>query len=744
MHKIFIVLFLLTFSQSYSQDNWTNFTGKQKAFFYQLTRKIENMEPQVFHLFEFTDSIPYINDTLPDYSYIEKLIVSDSSKLILHKSQFARKNNGIISDVATHYAIWELDLLLHFRNSKKVKFAYLNEKMKVFEHYVLEKAPQSAVRTLNDGSYSLSPTLSQYYSPNLTIGEKIAAIKNASFTENEQLLIIRAIYYAQEKYVSIRSKEIFDILGGDADAYNNFLVAAGDGDSWSDLESILRTKYNRALPDPKALFKFETDILKDDKFKKNILKVKSNPTKEINTKANLPTKIHVDVWGYHPERQTTIVVQKGGNSYILYGSSENRYVTPDSTFESGSTYWRLIYELEHIHIAELKEMIYGKKGFDFWILDYESRIDKTLLKIKISEEKLNKMRYTPSPTPKIKKKKKKNFKKTSGISDQDNQGHPTAKPTSEAKKKNKEQSWLIHLNSQLVEEKRTLRELKVDKEKAYDLLSQYQTQLDLMMKNVGHTFVEFDKTKNGNYLFTDGTAFNYLEQDLTFQADSREQSFEIVTIAFGESVFSKTTEEVFVHYNITFPDMFNKYTLYKEVDSRTENNKITVSDSIQIMELFNELGNTKKKFIIKSIGGGIMGGETRNYYRDSIQSVIAYDKDLKQNNTVYTYNVNIDETIEMNINSYRHNMIPFQFNAEFSKYFIAARSKNSHLNEIDFYTTLLAKKRMDIWLDQLSGLAEEWLLNSNIQSTVLNKIKKAKNNNFYSITSTNKIKLPKK
>ena len=733
------ILFLTCFANA--QDNWTDFTGKQKAFFYQLSRNIENMEPQIFHLFEFSDSIPFINDTLPDYPYVEKQIVADSSKLILHKDQFGRKNNGIISDIATHYAIWELDLLLHFRNSNKPKFDYLKEKMKVFEHYVLEKAPQSAVQTLSDGSYTLSPNLIRYYAPNLTIGEKIASIKNSNFSESEQLLIIRAIYYAQEKYVAIRSKEIFLILGGQSQEYINFMIGAGDGENWSALETVFRASYSRAVPDPLSLFNFETSIVKNNKIKKNELKVNVAPSKSLHTKSNKPTKIHIDVWGYHPERQTTIVIQKGGNSYILYGNNNNRYVTPDSSFEGGSTYWRLIYELEEVHIAELKEMIYGKKGFDYWIAEYEDKIDKTLLNIKITEKKLDKLRYTPTSPPKMKKKKIK--KKNLGKSDQDNTGHPTGKLTGAAKQKNKEQSKLMHLNTQLDEQKRMLAQLKVDKEKAFDILAQYETQLELMKKNVGHTFVDFKNNKDGTYTFDDSSTFNYLEQDFTFKPDYREQSFEVITIAFGEDVFAKSIDESFVHLNVTYPNPKNKYTLYKEVDSQHKS-KISASDSIQIMELFWALGKTKIKFNIKAIGGGIVGGTSHKYYRDSTATTLVYDKDNEPKNTVYTYNVNIDKTIEMNITAYRHHMIPFQFNQKFGKYFITAKSKNPSLNEIDFYTTLLAKKRMDKWIEQLTTLANTWLVDTDIQSTVLSKLAKLKNKNYYSSTSPNKIKLPKK
>jgi hypothetical protein len=742
MKNILLLLITLLSFVGQSQSNWDEFTGKQKAFFYQLTRKVENMEPQVFHLFEFTDSIPYINDTLPDYPYVEKQIVNDSTKLKLHYSEFYRKNNGIVSDIATHYASWELDLILQFRKSTKPQFVYLKEKMKVFEHFVVEKAPQNAVKSLSNGNYELSPSVAQYFSPNLSINEKIAAIKNSSFSDNDQLLIIRAIYYAQEKYILKRSKEIFKILGGEVEDYQNFLVAAGDGDNWSDLEGDMRTKYNRALPDPKSLFKFETELKKDKKTKKDFLDVKATPIKRLSTKSDAPTKVHVDVWGYHPERQTTVVIQKGGNSYILYGNNENRYVSPDSSYELGSTYWRLINELENVHIAELKEMIYGKRGFDYWIAEYESKIESTQLQIKKSEIRLDAMRYTTTGPPKMKKNKQ--SKKSRGFSDQDNQGHPTGKLTGPAKKKNIEQKRLIALNSQLEEEKRTLKQLKIDKEKAFDVLAEYETQLDKMLKNVGHTFVEFKRLKNGNYLFTDGTTFNYLEQDLTFQEDNSPQSFEIITLAFGEKVFSTKLEESFIHYNITYPKIGSKHTLFKEIDSKNVENKISVSDSIQIIELFWALAVPKIKLNISAIGGGIANGETKNYFRDSLSSVAAYDKEKETKNTIYNYKVSIDNTIDMSITTYRHNMLPFQFNQSYGKYYSAAKLKNPSLNEIDFYTTLLSNKRIYIWLEQLTNLASIWLIDDEIQSVVLNKLKSAKVNNVYSLSSSEKIKLPKK
>ena len=130
--KYLYILLLFTSSISLSQETWDDFTGKEKAYLYHQTRRVEILKTELFHLFEFTDSIPYINDTLPDYSYVEKEIVQHPSLLKLHSAQMKRKSDGIVSDLAARYAIWELSQILQFRNSTAEEDKPLFEKLKVF------------------------------------------------------------------------------------------------------------------------------------------------------------------------------------------------------------------------------------------------------------------------------------------------------------------------------------------------------------------------------------------------------------------------------------------------------------------------------------------------------------------------------------------------------------------------------------------------------------------------------------
>ncbi|MFK8044518.1 MAG: hypothetical protein AB8B72_03415 [Crocinitomicaceae bacterium] len=589
MPRLLLLLICLTsFYYTFSQANWTELTGKQKAFFYQLTRKIENLKPEVHHLFEFIDSIPYVNDTLPDYPFIEAEIEKDSSKLICHFSEFARKNRGLLMDIGTHYATWELGLILQFKDSEKPKYQYLKPKIKAFEKLVLEHAPSAAAKMWSEDGYGLSPTVAAYYSPNLTITEKIAAMKNSGYNADEKLSLLNAIFKAQETYIKKIADETVAMLTGQIVNTNNYLIAAGDGKEWSELESIIRTKYNRPLPDPKAFFAYQIEGKRGGKSEEKVVAISQNTIVKMATNEFQNTNLHIDVWAYHPQRQTTLIIQKGGNSYVLFGNNNNRYLSADSTFGEGVTYMSLINELENIWIADLKERIYGKKGFDYLIDLYEKKIVKTRLNIKKTEVTLDKIRHEPIAPPKMKKKKKsrKQRKKGSSVSYQDNQGVPHGKMTKTGKKRKIAQHNLIGYESQLQSELSTLKQLKKDKEEAFDLLAQYEAKLDIMKKNYGYNLMSYTEDRNGFYTYADGTIFNKNTQDLIFKSSGDADYFEVILVSFGKNVMDNNYEEVFIHLNQSTPKNKDLYTLKHNSKAPHSIAPYTISDSIQIAELF--------------------------------------------------------------------------------------------------------------------------------------------------------------
>lgn len=733
MHKLITVFFLVLGSVSLGQDSWDDFSGEQKAFMYNNARRTEILKPELFHLFEFTDSIPYINDTLPNYKYVEKQIVQDPSKLVLHTDQFARKPNGLVSDLATHYAIWELDQALKFRNSDLEIHQHLLPIQKRFEKFVLEKIPQTAVQTLSNGDFVVRKAIQAYYEPGLQTSDKMAGLVNSGFNMDDQMLIINAISRAEEKYINARSYEIFQLLGGQTEDYRNYVSAAGDGSGFSSLEGGIFTPYNRTLPDDKGLFRFNvTKELKKKTYEESIAKrpkpdqyylaVEKVRSREFQTRGDKATVIHFDVYGYHPERQTTVVIQKGGSSYILYGKNEHRLISPDSTYGEGTTYWRLMWELENVYIAKLNNALYGKRGYEYWIDVYEKKIEKTLLLIKKTEYRLNKLRMKPEGKPKIKKKKFK--KKDLNTSDQDGTGHPTSALSKNDKKKNIEQNRLNHLNTLLEDQKRKLAQLKFEMEKAYFILQDYKTLLDQMQKNLGYLFMEYEQEKQ-IFTFNDGATFNYATQDFTFPANGKKEAYRIIHIAFGEKVFSDKIEESFIHMNLTSLDPKEKYTHEKLVGLTEQKAEMTLSDSIQIMEMFQLILQKDFDLDMKLYAGGILGKDGKRYFRDSTLVAVPFNKDNEENTEVQKYRIDWDQKIHLSVEVWQDKMMPFNFEENYAKSYSKLKKKNPQLTEIDFTSAKKAQLLAYKWVQTMKNLAEKWFEDESDRFIIKRKLDQA-------------------
>lgn len=727
MKKLSTVILLFISITGSAHWVWDEFTGEERAFFYNITRRTEILKPELFHLFEFTDSIPWVNDTLPDYAYVEKQVVKYPEKLILHQYEMLRKPVGLISDLALAYAIWELDRVLHYRQSTDEKDKPLKEKQKVFEKYIMENIPQTALTVLTSGEFVLQKGIYGYLSPSLTISDKLASLVNSGYTQMDQMLIANAISSAQEKYVHLRAGELMHHVGYTKDIIRtDFISAAGDGSSYSDLEGSFKTPYNHTIPDERNLYFFEAEEfvekeLKPDGeeiLKKPIIRVKDIRVREFRTSTDKATVLHFDVQGYHPERQTTIAIQKGGASYILYGKNDHRLVSPDSSYGTGTTYWRLLWELEHFYIDDLNEKLYGKRGYDYWIDVYEKKMKNTELLIKKTEFKLDQLRHQPAGQPKMKKKKIKN--KNLDNSDQIN-GHPTNTLTKTEKKMNIEQNRLVHLNTQWENEKAMLEKLKKEMEEAYILLVKYQTLYDKMQKNLGYIFMAHEQ-EGDIFTFSDGAIFNYATQDFIFPKESREEVFHVYHISFGERVLSTRIEETFIHMNLSYVNLKDRCTLEKLVYDKQESG-MSLSDSIQTQEIFMAILQKNLPVEIQACAGGIVGNPSDadlDFFRDSSsEAIVSGGSGYNfKNDGFVMYRADKTNKISLSVTVWNEKSVTEKFSAYQAKY-LKFHGKYPGLNEADFYCGIRANYLATRWIEELKSLATKWYKKPAEQAKIL-------------------------
>ena len=399
------------------------------------------------------------------------------------------------------------------------------------------------------------------------------------------------------------------------------MVAAGDGSSTSGVlkerEKDERGRWNKGLPKAVGLFPYQIETKLAEKRKKAEIQPMRFATLDFETiGGNKKTNIHPDVWGYNAKKQTTVVIEKNGLSYHLFGSEETRFLSPDSTFSTGTTFQSVINDLEKNKIGKIDEMIHGKKGYDYLIKYNIKKRDETELKIEKREMGYIELGYTPITTsPKASRKVKKDRRKrrkAGGNVPIDYQ--PT---TSSGKKKRKKgQQEIVDLYNEYEMYKRKIAELKKEREKAIDIRATYQRRLDIYKRSMGYKWASFIE-KDGFYVFEDSSTFDLYTQEFTFPASKEKQAFEVRLLAIPSNSLSDIADEVMLHVNVTDSKpnfdarlQIHLNDVFKSNKWQLSNNLIQAKDSVSVMQVFEALKNKKLPIdlIVRGQGIGVWDG----------------------------------------------------------------------------------------------------------------------------------------
>lgn len=564
MKYFYILLFSLPFSLC-SQIN-EDLTPEERAYLYHIVKKSPILDNNFGRYFDYQGpEITFANKQI-NYDSIELVIINHPEMLVIRKKEIAKSPKGLIAEAANKMAVWELNkVLLAKRTSPKDLKEYENE-YAYFEKLLLEKLPLNALKNV-DGVSTPNNRIDQVLNPMLAFDEKFAQLESMRFLDqNDQVMTLEAMNYAINRYVETRSLEIYKALGGTCDQYSNVLVAAGDGSNTSGIleerEKDEKGRWNKGLPKAVGLFPYhvfvetyetgkEQSTIDGARYKKTATRVEPSrfTTSNFQTAgSNKYTNLHFDVWGYNSEKQTTVVIEKNGLNYHLFGSGETRFLSPDSSFAEGATFQSIINDLEFNKIAKLYENIYGKKGYDYWIEYNMKKKDATELKIEKNEKEYSDLGYAPISTSKrvptsVKKSKRRAIKANSGTFD----GGP--KTSSNKKEKKQLQNEIVHLYELFDAYKRKIQELEKEKEEAIELMAVYKQKLDTYKQMMGYRWASYEE-KNGLYTFEDSTTFDILTQEFRFKPSAAREAFEVRLIAIPESSISKSADEVMLHINV--------------------------------------------------------------------------------------------------------------------------------------------------------------------------------------------------
>ena len=593
MKQFLLTIFLgITFFIGAQEDYFL--TPQDKAYLFHTVKKSPILEHNIGRYFVYTGPDIRLPNGETNYDSIELNIINQPQLLVIYSEEIKKAPKGILAEAANKQAVWELNKLLHAKRKNTLEKEGLEYDYSKFEELLLPNLPDGIFKT-KGGVKKTHPKLQAVLNPSLAFNDKVALLEGFSnLSAKEIKQILDAMNEAVNLWVEKRAFQLFTKLGGEADLFINVLTAAGDGSSTSGLfeerEKDEKGRWNRGLPKAVGLFPYPSKIVEDESAKKRKQKVEPMRYSVLDFETfgeNRQTSIHLDVWGYNSEKQTTVVIEKGGKSYPLFGSTESRFLSPDSSFSGEATYYTMINRVKK-DIEDLEESITGKKGLDFKLDYFEDKKQDKLLQIEKTEKDLSDLRMRPITT------NDKKYKTDSG-----------------AKARGKKQDALVAYYDQLSAIKRKIKELEERKERVIELINQKNQQLFHMYNLIGRDWVPFTE-KDGLFLFEDSTTFDLLTQEFTFPASKNKESFEVRLIPIPYSHISNQVDEVMLHVNVV--DAKPKYNAKVQlalVDAFSSNSYelkgdlLTDKDSIAVRELFEALLDKNMPLNLSVRGSGI-------------------------------------------------------------------------------------------------------------------------------------------
>ena len=592
---------------------------EERAYLYHIVKKSPILNNNFGRYFDYQGPEILLRNKKVNFDSIELLIINQPEILQIRKDEIAKSPKGLIAEAANKMALWELNkVLLAKRVSQKDLKQYQNE-YNAFEEMLLVHLPNSAKKTI-DGITTPIKKMHNLMNPSLSFDDKVMIVESirlGSIQDDEKAL--NAINLAINEYVQKRAYQIYRAMGGEADIFDNILVAAGDGSSTSGMleerEKDEKGRWNKGLPKAVGLFPYQITIEKEETKRSVVEKIEPMRYSITDLKTvgnNRITNLHFDVWGYNSEKQTTVVIEKNGLNYHLFGSKDTRFLSPDSTFSDGTTYQSIINDLEFNKVAKLNEAIYGKKGFDYWIDYNNKKKDGVELKIIKREKEYSDLGFSSISTSRkasrrVKKSKRNARKAGTGSGSFD--GEPTT--YSGRKERKSLQNEIVYLYDIFEAYKRKIAALEKQKKEALTLLATYQRRLDHFKQLMGLKWASFIE-KDGLYTFEDSTTFDILTQEFQFPASQIQEDFEIRLIGIPESCLSKSADEVMIHINLmdAAPNYNARINLSLEDVFASDKWSLptalfTEKDSVAIQVFFEGMLNKKVDFSIIARGQGI-------------------------------------------------------------------------------------------------------------------------------------------
>lgn len=599
-------------------------TPEIQAYLFHIVRKSPILENNVGSAFEYSGPIIKLADNTINYDSIDKILTVSPNLLIIRTDVLSKCPKGILAEACNKTAMYEM-----CRQIQKYAEGQTINGLPLLDRYFtlfFNNIPSDLKRGKLYEAL-ISPTESPILLTNISFNERLLTLQLKGLTKtSENKIILDAQGKAINQAIEERTRDLFQLLGGSATYFNSFLLAAGDG---SYTEGMMQERdkdengsFNQGLPRAIGLFPYETDLILG---KKAEIRTKRITERSLMTIGNQKeTQLHFDVWGYNSTNQTTVIVDKGDKQYPLFGSQTTRFLTPDSTFSKGSTFMKVLNDLNDVTYRDLKEQLKGKNGLEKQVEDAKQALGEIEETINQKEGDLGELYKDDYRTKNRVKRKELKRRKTDDPS-------LAIKPVTKARKKakNKHQSELIDLYASYDEAFSQLEALTTERDELAEEFEHRDKVYQRYTVLLGKHWVPFT-IKDGLYTFEDGVTFDIYTQDLTFPPTDSSEAIAVRLLSIPEDYEGESSDEIMMHlsfvdvnpfydadFQINFEDVF-------EPDAFKFGGTIfSAKDTAFFKKLFKEYKENKMPIEISLDGLGIGLWKDSTIIRDVEQSELA-------------------------------------------------------------------------------------------------------------------------
>ncbi len=593
---LFCVFSLLSHVNYFSAQTPITLQSEVKAYLFHVVRKSPILEKNLGYAFEYSGPKVYLRDKSVNYDSLEHLIINQPELLYIRTEEIAKAPKGLLLELTNKTAVWMLNKALN-----DIQNGIYDYNQDLYNDYITQFnkfLPKSIIR---QKTYELlfDPKQSPIFNSNLSLYDRGVLLQQIGFSNPEdQLKILKAQHLAINQTIQEQCFILFKSLGGSASEFENYLFAAGDGSYTNGILSERERdddgNWNKGLPKAIGLFPYDLE-LKDGQ----LLPLRMVTRQMETCGKGLQTNLHFDVWGYNTNKQTTIVIEKDGWSYHLYGSENTRFLSPDSSFSKGYTFHKVINHLEKILKKDLEPIILGRKG-------YNSEIDEVQKALSQTAELIRKEEIA------------------SGIS-------PIALGNSskkQSKKKTNTTSWsteLYDLYQEYINLESELDDLFRQREPYLKEYLEAKSVIDKYKESLGLRWMPYVE-RDGLYIFRDSCVFNIHTQEFLFPSTLKREAFEVRLIAIPEDLLGTSADEVMLHVSkVDIEPMYDadlRIEFFDSFDSdafQLNRSIFTEKDTATLRKLFDRISKKSPSLRIEVIGNGIGKWEDGRLLRDPEQ-----------------------------------------------------------------------------------------------------------------------------